>query len=118
MGCLFVILILLTLFFKSTPPSPIYFLKVARESVQSFFIFGTEDNALWLLTRAEKRISESESLKNKNLNYLASIQLQSAKDFQTEADNLIISLKDKINRNYLIDKYNQNNDRIKALEKI
>ena len=110
------ILIILTVFFKTSPPSPVYLLKIARESIQSYFIFGEEDNAFWLLTKAEKRISEAEHLESKNMQFLANYQLGSAKNYQKEADKMITPLKDKINRNYLIDKYNQNNDRIKALK--
>lgn len=115
LGILLILLIGLTVFFKSAPPSPIYFVKITREYIQNFFIFGDEDKAFWVLTKAEKRISEAEILKSKNINYFSSLQLESAKNYQKEADRLITSLKDKVNRNYLIDKYNQNEDRIKAL---
>ncbi len=50
------------------------------------------------------------------MEYLANTQLQFAMEYQSEAGEIIISLKDKINRNYLVDKYSQNNDRIKALD--
>lgn len=109
-----ILLISLIVFFKSAPPSPIYLIKISREYIQNFFIFGDEDKAFWVLTKAEKRISEAEILKSKNINYLANLQLESAKNYQKEADTLITSLKDKVNRNYLIDKFSQNEDRIKA----
>ncbi len=102
-------------FFGSAPPSPVYLIKISRETMQNFFVFGDEDKAYWLLTRAEKRISEAEKLKNKNLNFLARYQSETAKVYQFEAEEIIISLKDKINTNYLQDKYNQNKDRLNIL---
>lgn len=110
------ILIVLTIFFRTAPPSPVYLLKITRESLQSYFIFGDEDKAFWALTKAEKRITEAEYLKSKNMNYLADKQVKSAKDYQLEADIIIANLKDKVDRNYLIDKNTQVSDRIKALE--
>lgn len=109
------ILLILTLFFGSIPPSPLYYLKITRETLQTFFIFGDEDKANWLLVRTEKRITEAEKLKSKNLDFLANIQIQTARNYQSESKVLLDYLKDKTNINYLTDRYNQNEDRLKAL---
>lgn len=100
----------------SIPPSPLYYLKISRESIQTFFVFGSEDNANWLLTRAEKRITEAEKLNSKNLTFIADIQKQQAIEYQSEARRLLDDLKNKTNINYLTDKYTQNNDRLKVLK--
>ena len=109
------ILLILTLFFGSIPPSPLYYLKITRETLQTFFIFGDEDKANWLLVRTEKRITEAEKLKSKNLDFLADMQIQTAKNYQVDSKSLLDYLKDKTNINYLTDRYNQNEDRLKAL---
>lgn len=105
----------LIVFFGSAPPSPVYFIKISRETMQDFFIFGDEDRAYWLLTKAEKRISESEKLKSGNIGLFAKLQSDTAKNYQNEAKKIIDSLKDKMNTNYLIDKYNLNSDRLNNL---
>ena len=113
-----VILILaaLILYLGSAPPSPLYYLKISRETVQSFFVFGDEDQTNWLLTKAEKRITEAEKLKAKKINFFAQIQIQSAKTYNSEAQTLINDLKNKTNVTYLVDKHTQNQDRLNQLE--
>lgn len=110
-----VILIGVTVYFGSAPPSPIYFVKISRESIQNLFVFGPEDQAYWLLTKAEKRISEAEKLKTRHLSILADFQSGTARRYQNQALEMINSLKDKVNTNYLTDKYNQNKDRLNNL---
>lgn len=105
----------LIVFLGSAPPSPVYFIKISRETIQDLFIFGDEDRAYWLLTKAEKRISESEKLKSRNIGLLAKFQSDTAQNYQNEAKKIIDLLKDKLNTNYLIDKYNQNSDRLNNL---
>lgn len=114
-GLIITVLLGLTVYFGSAPPSPIYLVKITRESVQDLFVFGDEDRAYWLLTKAEKRISEAEKLKSRSMSFLASMQSDAAKKYQTEAMDIITSLKDKVNTNYLTDKYNQNKDRLNNL---
>ena len=99
----------------SIPPSPFYYLKITRESIQTFFIFGAEDKANWLLTRAEKRITEAEKLKTKRLSFFANSQIETAHHYQSEAQVLIEDLKNKTSTTYLVDKYTQNNDRLNLL---
>lgn len=113
-GILLVIAIT-SLYLGSTPPSPLYYLKIARETVQTFFIFGDEDKANWLLTRAEKRIAEAEKLRSKKLDSLAQMQVDTAKTYQSEAEIILQDLSNKTNITYLRDKYNQNQDRLKLL---
>lgn len=110
------VLVLIILYFGSTPPSPFYYLKIFRETIQTNFIFGTEDKARWLLTRADKRLTEAQTLKFKNQNLLAKMQIETAKQYQTEAQTLLNDLKDKTNTDYLKDKYIQNTDKINYLE--
>jgi hypothetical protein len=112
----FILLVALVLFFGSAPPSPVYFIKISRETLQSLFIFGEEDRASWALTLAEKRITEAEKLNAKKMDFLADNQLRIAENYQSEAEVLIESLKDKVNRNYLFDKFRANSDRILALK--
>lgn len=50
------------LFFETLPGSPVYLLKIGRERLASFFVFGYYDSSLWHLTLADKRIVEAESL--------------------------------------------------------
>lgn len=111
-----VILLTLSLFLGTVPPSPLYYVKISRETIQSYFIFGEEDRANWLLTRADKRITEAQKLKEKNLNFLAQIQIKTAWDYQREVGILLEDLKNKTNITYLRDKSNQNLDRLKILE--
>lgn len=113
-----IILILLVpvAYLGNLPPSPLYFLKVSREGVQSLFIFGMEDRANWLLTLSDKRLVEAEKLKKKKMGFIASFQINTARNYQSEAENLLEILKDKTNITYLRDKSNQNNDKLKNLE--
>ena len=111
----FICIILLSVFLKNSPPSPLYYLKVSREFLQSFFIFGSEDKANWYLTLAEKRISEAEQLKSKRLNFIAQKQIKIASEYQKEAEKLLLYLQDKTNINYLLDKFNQNRIRLEDL---
>lgn len=106
----------ITAYFKTAPPSPLYFLKISRESIQTFFIFGDEDKANWLLTRAEKRITEAEFLKSKNLQILSGMQITTADQYQNEASKILDFLSDKTNTNYLQDRYKQNSDRLSKLQ--
>ena len=112
--CLLV-LVAVSIFLGSIPPSPLYYLKTSRETIQTFFIFGDEDKANWLLIRADKRLTEAQKLKAKNLQHLAQIQVNTAKQYQTEAGTLLESLKDKTNITYLKDRYNQNSEKLKLL---
>jgi len=112
---LLLVLISITLFFGSAPPSPFYYLKITRETIQTNFIFGTEDKANWLLTRADKRLTEAQKLKSKGFNALAETQIQTAIDYQKQSEILLLELKDKTNTTYLTDRYNQNSDKIKQL---
>lgn len=109
------ILFCVTLFFGSVPPSPLYFIKVIRETFQSFFIFGTEDKTNWYLTLSDKRFVEAEKLMNKKMFFLARIQLDKAKDYQTQAEELLKTLKNKTNTTYLEDKLNENKEKEKIL---
>lgn len=111
-----VIFLIMSLFLGSVPPSPLYYLKIGRESVQSLFIFGDEDQTNWLLTRADKRLTEAEKLKSRGLNFFADIQINTAKQYQSEAEVLLEDLKNKTNIIYLKDKYNQNLEKMNKLE--
>ena len=113
---LLLVLISITLFFGSAPPSPFYYLKITRETIQTNFIFGTEDKANWLLTRADKRLTEAQKLKSKGFNTLAETQIQTAIDYQKQSEILLLELKDKTNTTYLTDRYNQNSDKIAQLK--
>lgn len=112
---LVLVLIAMSVLLGSIPPSPVYYLKVTRESIQTFFIFGSEDEAGWFLTRAEKRITEAEKLKAKNLDFFAGQQIQTALSYQSQAQIILEDLKNKTSITYLTDKYTQNNDRLKSL---
>lgn len=83
--------------------------------MQAFFIFGDEDKANWLLTLADKRLAEAEKLKVKKLDFIALVQINTAREYQVEAENLLEGLKNKINITYLKDKFNQNNEKLKNL---
>jgi hypothetical protein len=111
-----IILLAVSMFLGSIPPSPLYYLKISRETIQSFFIFGDEDNANWYLVRAEKRLREAEKLKSKNWNSFAQMQISIAMDYQNQAQALLGKLKDKTNTTYLKDRYNQNDEKLKALK--
>lgn len=111
-----VIVLSVSLYLGSIPPSPLYYLRLTREEIQTFFIFGDEDQANWLLTREDKRLTEALKLKQKKLAFFEGKQLDLAKNYQSEAELLLVRLKDKTNINYLIDKLNQNKDKVKSLE--
>lgn len=111
-----IFLLAISLFLGSIPPSPLYYLKITRETIQTFFIFGDEDKTNWLLTRAGKRLTEAEKLKKKNLNFLADIQINTAKKYQSEAETLLEILKNKTNITYLTDRYNQNSEKLNSLK--
>lgn len=100
----------------SIPPSPLYYLKTSRETLQSLFIFGDEDKANWLLLKADKRLGEAEKLKAKNLDYFAGMQIDAARRYQSEAEILLLDLKNKTNITYLRDRSNQNLEKLKNLE--
>lgn len=96
--------------------TPIYTIKTAREYIQSFFIFGEEDNLHWNLILAEKRLVEAGILKKNNLYYAYGKRLEEAKTYQRHANSQILKLKDKINTRYLIDMYEENQRKIKNLQ--
>lgn len=54
------------------PNSPIYFLKPLSEKVRGLFIFGEDNKALYALTLADKRLSETKALSDKGKDDLAS----------------------------------------------
>lgn len=116
LSAVILILLISSLYLGSIPPSPIYYLKVTRETIQIFFIFGDEDKTNWLLIRADKRLDEAAKLKAKHLGFLAEMQIQTAKDYQSRADKLLADLKNKTNITYLQDRFNQNNEKLKNLE--
>lgn len=111
-----IIFVALTLYLGNIPPSPLYYLKISRETIQSLFIFGDEDQANWYLTRADKRINEAQKLKDRNMDFFAQIQIKTALDYQRQAEILLEVLKNKTNITYLEDKSNQNRDKLKSLE--
>lgn len=115
-GILSIILAAASLFLGSIPPSPFYYLKITRETIQTFFIFGDEDKTNWFLIRADKRLDEAQKLKNKHLEFLADLQIQTAKDYQSEAEILLEDLKNKTNITYLRDRSNQNIEKLISLE--
>lgn len=115
---LLIIISFLVFYLGSAPPSPVYYLKIGRESLQSFFVFGAEDRTNWLLTLSEKRMAEAEKLQSRNISFLARIQLNQAERYQAEAEELLIGLKDKVNRTYLQDKLNSNQEKARSLENI
>lgn len=108
-------LLIPSIYLGTLPPSPLYFLKVSRESVQSLFIFGDEDRANWILTLADKRLNEAQKLRLKKLNYFSAFQINTALKYQNEAQGLLEILKNKTNIIYLRDKYNQNDEKLKNL---
>lgn len=111
----FIVLLIPLIYLGSLPPSPLYFLKVSREFAQSLFIFGMEDRANWLLTLADKRLSEAQRLKIKKLDYFSALQIATALKYQNEAERMLEILKNKTNIIYLQDKYNQNDEKLKNL---
>ncbi len=113
-----VVIILVALYFGSAPPSPIYYIKIGRESLQSLFVFGAEDRTSWLLTLSEKRMAEAEKLNTRNMGFLAKMQLAQAEKYQSEAEELLIGLKDKVNRTYLQDKLNSNKEKARGLKSV
>ena len=115
-GPVLLILFLSSLYLGSIPPSPLYYLKVTRETLQSLFVFGDEDKANWLLLRADKRLSEAEKLKMKNMEFFAGMQIDTAKQYQIEAEEILEVLKNKTNITYLRDRSNQNIEKLKLLE--
>src|SRR3989344_4103402 len=54
------------------PDSPIYFLKPLSEKVRGLFVFGEDNKALYALTLADKRLSETKALSDKGKDELAS----------------------------------------------
>lgn len=74
-----------------------------------------EDRANWLLTLADKRLSEAQRLKIKKLNYFSEFQIGTALKYQNEAEAMLEILKNKTNIIYLRDKYNQNDEKLKNL---
>src|SRR5258708_35743803 len=95
---------------------PLSFVKIARETLQSYFIFGPIDRAGWDLTLAQKRMGEASALKDHNFKNLAKQQLNLAKQDETKAYGLIESLRGKTDINYLEDTYKANEQEIKNLE--
>lgn len=98
-----------------TPISPLYYVKITRETFQSYFIFGPIDQALWELTLAQKRIEEVRVLKNNHIIPLAQSQLEIAKKHQDTAHHLIDSLRGKTDSNYLETTYSTNQRMIDEL---
>jgi hypothetical protein len=101
----------------ATPVSPFYLVKVGRENMQSFFIFGDMDLAGWKLTLAEKRLEEAQILHDRHLEYFANRQLTLANQYQADAQIYITQLKNrKADTNFLTSKYDQNQQKIEALQ--
>lgn len=85
-----------------TPVSPLYYIKVSREYLQSQFIFGDEDLSLWNFTLAKKRLEESKILNSYHLNNLSQKQIELAQIYQNQGILHLNKLIDKIDVNYLI----------------
>jgi hypothetical protein len=113
---LLIVISAISLYLGSAPPSPLYYLKLSRETIQSLFIFGDEDQANWYLTRADKRLTEAKKLKQRKLDFLADMQIETAIQYQMEAEVLLKQLKDKTNTTYLQDRFNQNVETVKNLQ--
>ncbi len=98
-----------------TPVSPLYYLKISREYLQSKFVFGDEDLANWYFTLAEKRIAEARLLKNYGFKSLKNQQKKLAQYYQDLGWSHLKVLIDVININYLKDKFDKNEQQIKEL---
>jgi len=88
---------------KPTPVSPIYYLKVAREKVQSILIMGDRDETEWNFILSQKRSSEAKILCNYRLNSLAKKQSLFAQKYYNNGLIKLNNLIDKIDTNYLIE---------------
>ena len=85
-----------------TPVSPLYYIKIARESVQSKFVFGDEDLSFWDYTIAKKRLEEAQTLQKYHLLKVSQHQLVIAKSYQESGNNHLSKLIDKTDVNFLI----------------
>ena len=99
----------------STPVSPIYAVKVTRESLQSLFVFGALDTAWRGLQLAEKRIAEAEVLAAHSLPGFTERQLQTAARHQERAAEHIAELDGTTDIDFLRVQYSANQVRIGAL---
>ena len=98
-----------------TPVSPLYYIKIPRERLQSMFVFGDQDLSLWNFTLAKKRLEEAKILQRFNLNKAAQIQTGTALAFQQKGESYLNNLIDRIDTNYLIQFRNENQKLINNL---
>lgn len=98
-----------------TPLTSIYYLKVARENMQKRFVFGEEDLAYFELTIAEKRISEAEYLKAKDLSKISENQIKLAQLSNIKATKLIEKIQNKVSVEYLLVMERKNQQRLENL---
>lgn len=86
---------------KLTPVSPVYYLKIAREKLQSIFIMGNRDSAEWNFILSQKRALESQILCDYKLFDIGKKQLLLANKYYEEGSSYLIKLIDVIDTNYL-----------------
>lgn len=86
---------------KLTPVSPVYYLKIAREKLQSIFIMGNRDSAEWNFILSQKRALESQILCDHKLFDIGKKQLLLANKYYEEGSSYLIKLIDVIDTNYL-----------------
>jgi len=88
-------------FRQPTPVSPVYYLKRAREQLQSIFIMGNRDSAEWNFTLSQKRVLESQILCDHKLSSIGNKQLLLAQKYFEKGNSYLVNLIDKIDTNYL-----------------
>lgn len=94
--------------YEVTLVSPLYYIKIPREHLQSQFVFGDEDLSLWNFTLAKKRLEESKILSKYNLNALSQKQKLIAQSYQNKGIYYLDKLINKVDVNYLIKSRNEN----------
>ncbi len=104
---------LLLNFRQPTPVSPLYYLKRAREKLQSIFIMGSRDSAEWSFTLSQKRAIESQILCNHKIFILGNKQLLLAQKYYFEGTTYLNKLIDKIDINFLLQEKEKTENLIK-----
>ncbi len=100
----------------STPVTPLYFIKIARENAQSLFVFGPLDESWRSLQLAEKRLEEARILDEHGLKSLAQGQRALAVIKQQEAQKDIDTLQGKTDIDFLLVQYEKNKSELQRQE--
>ncbi len=89
-----------------------YTIKTTRETIQSQFIFGDEEQAFWKFNLVDKRLDEAATLKKIGLTSLSQRQVKLAQEYQNQAETHLNKLINVIDVNYLLELRDKNQKRL------